>query len=102
MCFSFPPSLTMIDLCITQCTYWTPSVSLTHNSLQYPSPLTSANFSPSSLPALLGNAPHGRQSCGLGLRPPRFLAGGRGGRRGVAGGRGWVVIYYYILSCAGS
>src|SRR6218665_2679433 len=24
MCFSFPPSLTMMNLCITQCTYWTP------------------------------------------------------------------------------
>ena len=24
MCFSFPPSLTMMHLCITQCTYWTP------------------------------------------------------------------------------
>jgi len=24
MCFSFPPSLTMMQLCITQCTYWTP------------------------------------------------------------------------------
>src|SRR6218665_266587 len=23
-CFSFPPSLTMMHLCITQCTYWTP------------------------------------------------------------------------------
>src|SRR6218665_1475123 len=24
MCFSFPPTLTMMHLCITQCTYWTP------------------------------------------------------------------------------
>src|SRR6218665_4042262 len=24
MCISFPPSLTMMHLCITQCTYWTP------------------------------------------------------------------------------
>src|SRR6218665_810748 len=23
MCFSFPPSLTIMHLCITQCTYWT-------------------------------------------------------------------------------
>src|SRR6218665_2139041 len=23
-CFSFTPSLTMMHLCITQCTYWTP------------------------------------------------------------------------------
>jgi len=26
MCFSFPPSFTMMHLCITQCTYWTPLV----------------------------------------------------------------------------
>ena len=24
MCISFPPTLTMMHLCITQCTYWTP------------------------------------------------------------------------------
>ena len=24
MCFSFPPTLTMMHLCITKCTYWTP------------------------------------------------------------------------------
>src|SRR6218665_16440 len=24
MCFSFPPTFTMMHLCITQCTYWTP------------------------------------------------------------------------------
>src|SRR6218665_1864839 len=24
LCFSFPPSLTMMHLCITQCTYWMP------------------------------------------------------------------------------
>src|SRR6218665_398354 len=24
MCFSFPPTLTMMHLCIAQCTYWTP------------------------------------------------------------------------------
>src|SRR6218665_252193 len=24
MCISFPPTLTMMQLCITQCTYWTP------------------------------------------------------------------------------
>ena len=26
LCFSFPPTLTMMHLCITQCTYWTPLV----------------------------------------------------------------------------
>src|SRR6218665_1353342 len=26
MCISFPPALTMMHLCITQCTYWTPLV----------------------------------------------------------------------------
>src|SRR6218665_1618125 len=24
LCFSFPPTLTMMHLCITQCKYWTP------------------------------------------------------------------------------
>jgi len=24
LCFSFPPTLTMMHVCITQCTYWTP------------------------------------------------------------------------------
>src|SRR6218665_1041006 len=24
MCFCFPPTLTMMHLCITKCTYWTP------------------------------------------------------------------------------
>ena len=24
LCFSFPPTFTMMHLCITQCTYWTP------------------------------------------------------------------------------
>src|SRR6218665_72734 len=24
LCFSFPPTLTMMHLCITQCAYWTP------------------------------------------------------------------------------
>src|SRR6218665_1373115 len=28
ICFSFPPSLTMMHLCITQCTYWTPLLSV--------------------------------------------------------------------------
>ena len=37
---------------------------------------------------------------GLGVAtPPDFGQGGHGGPRG---GRGWVVKYYYILSCTGS
>ena len=28
MCFSFPPTLTMMHLCITQCMYWMPQVPL--------------------------------------------------------------------------
>jgi len=28
MCFSFPPTFTMIHLCITQCTYWTPLIKI--------------------------------------------------------------------------
>src|SRR6218665_2503979 len=39
---------------------------------------------------------HRRQSWGLGSRDPQIL------RWGVAGGRGGVVKYYYILSCTGS
>ena len=26
LCISFPPTLTMMHLCITQCTYWTPLI----------------------------------------------------------------------------
>src|SRR6218665_175576 len=36
-CFSFPHSLTMKHLCITQCTYWTP-LSATAISIQHHSP----------------------------------------------------------------
>ena len=28
MCISFPPYLTMMHLCITQCTYWTPLLTI--------------------------------------------------------------------------
>ena len=31
MCISFPPTLTMMHLCITQCTYWTPLGESTNN-----------------------------------------------------------------------
>src|SRR6218665_1893619 len=46
--FHFPPGLTMMHLCITQCTYWTPPHSFIHSFYFYSS---------SSSPLLLRGAP---------------------------------------------
>ena len=72
-CFSFPPSLTMMHLCITQCTYWTP---LGRSGVEVNGSPMALNCRGQKIASSM--AFHRRKAMGLeGTVPPKFEVGSR-------------------------